>query len=319
MADGMNDHHGIVHVTDEGAAGQPLRAAVKTGQRSHSRRRAGSPHSTRFFVATAVLVGLAIGAVGVAIVILISGGTPGPTLAGAAWSAWSPGAGGIAGEREIAAEIAPFYRATRPVQLAVVTVQNVDGPTTTTPNATPAGTGAVSQIAVLDPAGGALSPLAGTTAVYDLCGEGPGCAITAGSGSAARLLLLRREALELALYTFKYIKGIDNVVALLPPGHTVTSSTGRLTPKPPAPGAGATHTSPVDIAVVFVRSGLQQFLNVPLLTTLAEPLPPLPTQMNAAPEAELVSVVTGQLLFTQQLIQAPDGSKLLLLDPEPPQ
>ena len=39
----------------------------------------------------------------------------------------------------------------------------------------------------------------------------------------------------------------------------------------------------------------------------------------AAPEAELVSVVTGQLLFKQQLIQTPDGSKLLLLSPQPAQ
>jgi hypothetical protein len=322
MADGVSEHPRIVHATDERSAGQPLIAVVAASHRSSSPPQAASPHSRKFFAATAVLVGVAIGAVGIALIILIGGGVPGPTAAGEPWSAWSPTTGGIAGERQIAADVAPFYRAARPVQLAVVTVQNVAGPTTATGTAagtaTPTGTGSVSQIAVLDPAGGALAPLPGNTAVYDLCGEGPSCAITAGSPSPARLLLLRREALELALYTFRYVKGVDNVVALLPPGNTAAPA-GRLTPKPPPPGATATKSSPIDIAVVFVRAGLQPFLNVPLLKTMAEPLPPLPAAMNAAPEAELVSVITGQLLFTQQLIQSPDGSKLLLLDPQPPQ
>jgi hypothetical protein len=41
--------------------------------------------------------------------------------------------------------------------------------------------------------------------------------------------------------------------------------------------------------------------------------------MSSAPEAELVSVVTGQALFRQQAVQAQDGSNVLVLDPLPPQ
>ena len=59
--------------------------------------------------------------------------------------------------------------------------------------------------------------LGGTTAVYNLCGLGTSCAIAAGTPSLAGELLLRREALELALYTFRYIHGVDSVVAILPP------------------------------------------------------------------------------------------------------
>ena len=64
-------------------------------------------------------------------------------------------------------------------------------------------------------------PLSGNTIAYNLCGiGGKNCAIGVGQPSTDRLLLLRREALELALYTFKYIGGTQNVVAILPPGRT---------------------------------------------------------------------------------------------------
>jgi hypothetical protein len=41
--------------------------------------------------------------------------------------------------------------------------------------------------------------------------------------------------------------------------------------------------------------------------------------MASAPEAELVSVITGQALFTQQTIQSQDGTRVLVLNPIPPQ
>jgi hypothetical protein len=39
--------------------------------------------------------------------------------------------------------------------------------------------------------------------------------------------------------------------------------------------------------------------------------------MAVAPEAELVRVITGQLLYRQQLIQSQDGTSVLVLDPLP--
>jgi hypothetical protein len=41
--------------------------------------------------------------------------------------------------------------------------------------------------------------------------------------------------------------------------------------------------------------------------------------MTSAPEAELVSVLTGEALFQQQTIQAQDGSNVLVLNSVPPQ
>ena len=52
---------------------------------------------------------------------------------------------------------------------------------------------------------------------YVLCGYGRGCSIASGQPSEARHLLLRREALELALYTFKYLGRVNSVVVFLPP------------------------------------------------------------------------------------------------------
>lgn len=55
------------------------------------------------------------------------------------------------------------------------------------------------------------------TLMFALCGGGEACAIDQGQPSDERGTLLRREALELALYTYAYVDGVDAVVALLPP------------------------------------------------------------------------------------------------------
>jgi hypothetical protein len=311
VAEGLNDRHRVVQASDEHVA-EPAPAGVRLA-RGRTPRAIMSPHSHKFLAVTAMLIGVAVGALAVAVAVLMNGSTSGSTTA---WSQWSPPDQGIAGEREIAAEVSPFYRAAPANQLVVVTVQNISGS-----SASSAGTGSGSsssglQLAVRDPSSGTLSGISGNSAVYNLCGLGPSCAIDAGAPSSARLLLLRREALELALYTLKYINGIQNVVAILPPGRT--TATAQLTAKPPLPGKTAA-SSTVDFAVVFQKDGMQRYLNRPLNQTLPEQLPPSVDQMQSAPEAELVSVLTGEALFQQQLIQAQDGSNVLVLSPAPPQ
>jgi hypothetical protein len=53
--------------------------------------------------------------------------------------------------------------------------------------------------------------------LYTLRGQGASGALTGEKPSRARHALLRREALELALYSFRYLDDITEVVALLPP------------------------------------------------------------------------------------------------------
>jgi hypothetical protein len=295
----MSDRDQIVRSSDEHAAdGFPAPVPVTSGR---SAGRESSPHSHRFVTATAVLAGLAVAAIVIAAAALINGRGHSTSFT---WSTWSPPDSGIAGEREIANEVSPLYRAAPSSQLAVVTVRNVSD------------TGGGTQLALRDQTTGSLSAISGTSAIFTLCGLGPNCAISTGTASAARLLLLRREALELALYTFRYSSGIQNVVAILPPGRTQASST--LTKEPPSAGkVGSSST--LDMAVVFARSGLRHFLDSPLRATLPEQIPPTVTEMAAAPEAELVSVITGQGLFKQKLVQTQDGSSVLVLDPLPPQ
>src|SRR5207248_8000533 len=117
----------------------------------------------------------------------------------------------------------------------------------------------------------------------------------------------------------KYISGVQNVVAILPPGHTEQTST--LTSKPPAANAKST-TKPVDIALLFVRDELKPFLNAPVRDVLPAQFPPTVAELSLwkqTAEAGLVAQITERGLFSEKLVTAQDGSNLIVLDPLPPQ
>src|SRR5262245_53869743 len=57
---------------------------------------------------------------------------------------------------------------------------------------------------------------AGSTVAYVFCGTAQRCGLPS-EGAADTVPLLRRETLELALYTFKYAPSVDSIVGLLPP------------------------------------------------------------------------------------------------------
>jgi hypothetical protein len=320
MADGIGGEQApIVRASDEHAAQARLPATVGMTPRS-DKRRLSSPHAHKFRAATATLVGVAIGAVVIALAVLVSGS--GGAAQSAAWSSWSPPDGGVQGAREIADHLAPFYRISPVDQLDVVTVANLSNRSTAASgtSASTAGSGGGLQVAVrADPASSAVSMIGGNTIAYNLCGIGTAnCAIGVGTPTADRLLLLRREALELALYTFRYLNGTENVVAILPPGHTVQAST--LTPTPPSAGA-KTPAKPVDIALLFLRDELKPWLTQPLSETFPEQFPPTVPELASwkqTTEAALVEQVTARGLFSEHLVQAQDGSSLIVLDPLPP-
>jgi hypothetical protein len=228
---------------------------------------------------------------------------------GGDWSAFNPSQSGLAGAQEIADFVAPLYRASAANQLAVVTAVNLNNPNNPLQVVVPASTSTSSSA-------NSLLPLpANSTVVYNLCGQGSSdCSIGVGAPSNSRLLLLRREALEMALYSFKYLSGISTVVAILPPGHTVQGCTG-ICPKPQS----TQQTKQVSLALAFDRKELQPWLNHPLRDTLPEDLPPTVSQMPNAPEAELVSVITAHGLFQERSEQGQDGSSVIVLSPMPPQ
>jgi hypothetical protein len=313
MADRVNEPKQIVRAADEHAADAALPAAVAMTQRRSSERES-SPHSLKFRAATATLVGIAIGAVVIALTILAGTGGGGPS---AQWSSWKPIDNGTLGAREIADHIAPFYRISAVDQLAVVTVANISNSTAPTTSSSSVPSNGMQVAVRSDPSSSAVSVLSGSTIGYNLCGiGGANCTIAVGQPSADRLLLLRREALELALYTFKYISGVQNVIAILPPGHTQPT----LTAKPPSSSKPTAQS--VDIALLFLRDELKPWLSQPLSSTFPEQFPPTVPELGLwkqTPEAGLVDQITARGLFSEHVVQAQDGSNLIVLDPLPPQ
>jgi hypothetical protein len=292
-------------MSQEESTGVAVAPVPEVGGSSGHAERSRAPQLHRFRVGVIILGGLAV----VALITAAALSTGGRTASGGgSWSAWSPAENGLAGAQEIADFVAPYYRATPGQQLAVVTTVNLNDPNhpleVVVPASATAGSGATSSLIPLP---------ANTTVVYNLCGEGSAdCAIGAGAPSEARLLLLRREALELALYTFKYISGAQTVVAILPPGRTVCKG---LCPKPPR----LNKPTKVQIALAFDRSELTPWLEHPLRASLPESLPPTVSQMEKAPEAELVSIITAHGLFQEHEEQAQDGSAVIVLSPMAPQ
>ncbi len=111
--------------------------------------------------------------------------------------------------------------------------------------------------------------------------------------STARHLLLRRESLELSLYTFRYVKGIDNVVVFMPP---------KLGSDPSE-------------ALFFRKGDVSTELGKPLAQTLPGQAP-LPSTVDHSPDSSFIDRFTTTHLFSFSLTQAnQDNSGFLVLAP----
>jgi len=238
-----------------------------------------SKHAPRFRMLTGGLVGVAVGALAAAAV-LVAGGGP---KAGLPWSPWKPSNSGVSkGADQIARHVGPSYRLPSGDQLVLVT----GGPLKVAALDLPV------RIAVEGSSGSPDAQVVnGKTAMYVLCGLGSRCSIDKGKPSSQRFLLLRREALELALYSFHYLNGVENVVALLPP----------------APGQRPRN------AVFFRRRDLAPALDHPLAATLPSP-PPTLNALPSSPEATLIAQLTDRNLFQYSFQQGQDLGAFLVLN-----
>jgi hypothetical protein len=141
--------------------------------------------------------------------------------------------------------------------------------------------------------GGTTELFNGEGVLYRLCGPGKSCAISSGKPSQLRHLLLRREALELALYSFRYLEGIDQVVVLLPP----------------KPGDEPAQ------ALFFRRDQMRDTLVKPLDATLVGRTPTVGGVLRS-PDTLLVEQFTIPALFRFNLTLAgQDDRGLLVLEP----
>ena len=218
-------------------------------------RRAVHPHRRRFLLIYGGLA--AILAAAVAGIVVFAGRSIHPAPA---WSSWKPGGGGIAAARQIAAHVSPRYLLPGRKQLA--------GVLATPPLVAPDGKTTLGirliVVRLKGKADDVVSASTTDTVMFTLC------CIPSGQPSVERGALLRREILELALYTFRYVGGIKNVIAV-PPPETQTPRT----------------------AVYLRRSDVEEALRKPLAATLGAKVP-LPSTIVLRPRE--VSAIRNMVL-----------------------
>ena len=282
-------------VMDKAAAdAKPTTSAVGAGplarpesRADRARRLAYRSRFAAFYVALAIVAGAGVGT----LLVLVGRGSPAPA---AAWSAWEPTGSTERRSAQIADHVSDPYRL--PSGKALVAVTYSGPPTVTGPDGsafqvraiavrpdTTAGRAEADAIDTLD---------ARNTVMYTLCGLGNACSIAEGKASTARGQLLRREALELSLYSFRYLNGIDSALVLLPPR---------------ADGKAAT-------AVFLERRDVRPELDHPLDQTLTAPLTPGVGEIQAD-EQRVIDRTTRSRLYEYSYLQAQDGSPVMVLTP----
>lgn len=254
-------------------------AAAKKGAPKRRAIRAPAPFAGRFLLAyVIVLVAFGVGAGAVGYLVWTDDDES------KAWSAWKPSASDFKGAREIAAYVTKRYKVSAQGK-QVVFVQpsraEVNGQRIV-------GIGVPETIAGT-PRGDFKYEFPRNLVLYDLCGIGGGQRCVLPQGVQARDPIFRRQGLELALYSLKYLD-VDAVVVFLPP-----------------PSQSANW------ALYFKRRDLTKELSKPLSSTIAPTAPPrLGTRDDQTP---LHEVLTYPHWFTSEIQQTPVGSLLLRLGP----
>lgn len=250
-----------------------------------SRRRFGIA-----YLALAGIVGAAIG-----LVVVFATGNDSSRKTADTWSAWRPASTGTLGVREIARHISGRYHLESGALFTSVIagpmqIESSQGPVPVSALLIRSGSAGVREerINIAFPEAGVF---------YQLVGAGANRSIP-GTATLVRGQLARREALELALYTFHYLPQADYVLAFLPPP------------------AGIPQTSPLFNRAVFLpRTALESQLRIPL----AESLPPAETTLTPSKlttrEGNEIETLTAGRVFHYDFQQAADQSVLVVLSP----
>jgi hypothetical protein len=238
-----------------------------------------SPYQSRFQLIFGVLLGVAMAAI-VATVIVVAGGKKTEDPGAVSWAPWHPTASdGLAAVNQIAEHVGQRY--TLPSGNQLVAVRG--GPLELARLPVTIAMEQQGNVKILDDKG----------VLFNLCGLGLNCAIKEGKPTVARSLVLRREALELALYTFRYIKNVDQVVVILPPKKGLKAS----------------------YAMFFRRGDVGASLNRPLAATLPG-TPPIPPDVSKAQQT-FINNLTAQNLFSFTPQEGGDAHIYLVLSPPP--
>ena len=273
----------------EPIATQHLEDATRLTAQADPALRQPAPFRGRFGFVFGALAGIAVCAAALGVALIAAPGEDGPRLA-EHWSSWEPSTTSMVdGASDIAAHVGLQYRLDGGDQLAQVRSSALELQ------------GAPLGVAVR-PKGGELRFLEGDGLLYVLNGLGPNGALP-GKASQARGQLLQREALELALYSFRYLDDVTMVAVLLPPTASTTSESRS--------SSGAVQTR-----AVFYRPGdLLSRLQIPLTRTLPGE-PPRPKSLTKK-EGKRIDDLTLRNLFlaSVQPLKA-DQSYLVLVEPD---
>jgi hypothetical protein len=233
-----------------------------------------APFRSRFGFVWGALLGIGACAIATFALLIATQRDGGPKLA-ANWSEWQPEtARMIEGGQEIADHIGLQYKLEGGEQLVSV-------------RSTPFELGGEEIGVAVRPLGGEIQFLDGDGLMFVLNGLGPNGRVPTGTPSKERGRLLMREALELALYSFRYLDDVTMVAVRLPQSKAV-----------------------------FYRPGdLLDELQVPLDRTLS-PKTPRPSTMSKAEAARVDSLTLRNLfLASVQQLEA-DQNYLVLVEPE---
>ncbi len=259
-----------------------------------------SPYRSRFGLALGALIGIGIAtlAIGAAVYVGTTGnGAPD------GWSSWKPASDdGVSAAKQIADHVGGKYRLANGDQIVGVQagpLEVFDVPL---------------EVALRTaPQGGDIDFVDGNGLMYTLNGLGPKGSVRGGKPSEERHLLLRREALELALYTFRYVEDVDLVVVLLPP-RKMTAAEEKAVAAANAKGDTATaQRIEPDTQALFYRPGdLEPQLEIPLGATIPAKTP-RPETIPAS-ESRRIDALTRGNLFLASFTQGQDQRAFLVLD-----
>jgi hypothetical protein len=270
---------------------QPLAVAAAPGASESGR---GSTRTTQFgfrfafaYLALALVAGTAIG------LTVVLADRPAEQK-GLVWSAWQPTGRQTSYAEQIADQVARGYRLPTGSQLAIV----IAGP--------PALGGVPVQAVAIhheSPVPNVLSQDevidTGNTVMYTLCGLGAQCSAPDGNNTVERLQVLQREALELSLYSFKYVEGAESTIVLLPPD------------------LGESAEDPADDvlrALFFEAKDFRRELARPLRQTLLSRNPPQGAELDPR-EGLIVDRLTDPNLFEYEFQRIQTGGFILVLAP----
>jgi hypothetical protein len=275
-----------------------------------------SKYRSRFGFILGALVGVGVAAM-VIIALVITGDD---SVRQQPWSAWKPShKDPDVAAVEIAQHVAHEYRQDSGDQLVDVYAQRLEIGSTPL-NVVIRSTGKGEGADIID--------IPGKSLLFVLKGLGPNGSIDTGEPSAKRLRLIQREAYELSLYAFKYVKGIDNVVAFLPPAppspQDKAADQADAAANPLAPSKTDGRLSSGELAaslakdngvnsMLFLPGDVAASLQRPLADTFPDAQPPRPSTLTDAEEATFGAFAQVHA-FSASVVPDQTGAGFLLLD-----